>query len=525
MSRLPKRARGQRENTGSDSSPAPTAEGPGNGGMTPLAAVNTVETVKDVPGPQNSPSYATDFGYVFHDYDIMLPNDNRVQLLARIMSYEPRGIHLVGSEAGVPLPELGYGRIDHFYDTLYEELLKKAVIRDGYRHLPDTMDSGIRPDAPFALWVGEVNNVRVVKAFIDSQSWNDATQSMASAFSRKNRRATEDWETLMTFQIPDLYRMHALLHPPLSDRPNGCVTLTLVNNRKWFDALGTVNASHPCCLDWASNDLSFTSNDIDDILCEAEAAIAILRNELFIKALDNDAGGGFTYGTAGRGVRLDLKYFFTLIHELVYPSGLPEPGGFLIDPGEYNQVLYGDAIYGVDVTKTLGVATAWHLVGYPFVNGAPNGMVYRRGFNQLSPIVYAGMKEVWAVGDQGSELDTAVLYGNFAQLAPLTDSKRVFSSNAYKAWSRSGNAVPIVLPYETDSIVNFDDATSIRHWMEDGGPQSDHQWNEMLFARLDTFITHGPAGMKSYGLHQLSETVSELLRSAGCASWNLPFIR
>jgi hypothetical protein len=525
MTRLPKRARGKRENTATDASPAPTAGAPDAGGLTPLATVNTVETVKDVPGPQNSPSYATDFGYVFHDYDILLPNDNRVQLLARMMNYDPRGVHLAGNESGVTLATLGYGRIDHFYDTLYEELLKKAVIRDGYRHLPDTMDSGIRPDAPFALWVGEVNNVRAVKAFIDSQSWNDATVSMASAFSRKNRRATEDWETLMTFQIPDLYRMHALLHPPVSDRPNGCVIMTLINNKRWFDALGTVNASHPCCLDWSSDNILFTSNAIDDILCEAEAAISILRNELFVKALDNDAGGGFTYGTTGRGVRLDLKYFFTLIHELVYPSGLPDPGGFVIDPGEYNQVLYGDAIYGINEHVTLGVPDAWHIVGYPFVTNAPNGLVYRRGFNQLSPIVYAGMKEVWALGVPSSEIDNAVLYGNFAQRGPLTDSKLVFSNNAYKAWSRSGNATPIVVPYDTMSVVNFDDATDIRLWMEDGSPQSDHQWNEMLFAGLDTFITHGPAGMKAYGLHQMAETVSELLRSAGCASWNLPFIR
>jgi hypothetical protein len=514
LPRVNKKARGSREATASDVSPAPTADASVASGNTPLAAVATIESVKDV-GTQVSMSYATDFGYVLHDMEYEAPNDARIQMFARVMKYSTHGYF------GAVASQIGQSRIDDFYTKLYDELLRKAVIRDGYRHLPDTMDSGLSTDAPFGLWVGEVINVRAVRALIDSVSWNDATKWMAGELSRKNRRATEVWNALQTIQVPNLYRMQALLHPPVSDRPGGSVILTLINNKDYFSQVGTVDGSHPCCLDLAPGDISLDSAQIDNILCEAEAAMQIFRNEAFIKSLDGDSGGGLAWDvSSGRGKRLDLKYYFILINELVYPSGLPDPGQIIVDPGEFTQTLYGDAIYGIYAKKTMSVVDNRYPVGYPFVANAPMGMVYRRGFNQLSPIFYAGLKQVWAVDAPYGDDHSPAIFGSFAQYSKVDSGDDLFDCNAYQMWDRVQNG------FRTANLdVNFDDATELRTWMEEGSPASDHQWNEMLFSKLDSLPMHGPAGIKAYGFHMPVEIPFDLMRSALCSSWNIPFVR
>lgn len=519
MSRLNKGSKGTREKTRQDESPAPTA-GPAAATATPLSQVATIESVKDV-GAVSQVSYATDYGYSYHDYDMEAPNDNRVQLFARMVKYSPLGYH------GKQPVGIGFERIHYFYDNLYSELLSKAVKRDGYRHLPDTMDSGLKTYAPFALWVGEVINVRTIRNLIDSPSWNDATKVMRNDLSRKNRRAIEVWNALMTFEIPDLYRMQALLHPVISDRPGGAIIITLVNNKAWFDEFGTVDATHPCCLNVVNkggspgaNQISFSSARIDDILCEAEAAVSVLRNESFIKSLDGDSGGGLTWATGtGRGTLLDLKYYFTLINELVYPMGLPEAGQIVVDPAEFNHILYGDAIYGLYDKVTLGVHT-YHSIGYPFVTGANQGLVYRRGFNTRTTIVDGGFKQIWAtllnIAEGEDMWDDQSFLGAFVH---MMDNQAGGCNYCYTTWTRNEGFTHV------HPSVNYDDATALRTWMEDGRPAADHQWNEMLFAKDDTLPMHGPAGLKAYGFHQPVSVPAELLRAAKCSTWNLPFVR
>jgi hypothetical protein len=526
MARNFKRSRGTRENTAVDAGPAPTASGPAAGGITPLGAVTTTETVKDVPQVSQMASYPTDFGYIFHDLKYEDPNVNQVQFYARILRYSLTG-YFGATPAGI-----GFERIDDFYTTLYDKLLSKAVIRDGYRHLPDTLATNITTEALFGLWVGEVVNVRAVRALIDSISWNDATITLRGELSRKYRRAVEVWNDLSTFQIPMVYTMHAMLHPVVSDQPGGAVIFSLVNNSVYFNALGS-QGTPGCYVDWTrADDIVLNSSNIDDILCEAEAAVQILRNETFVKALTG-ANAGFTYTT---GYQADIKYFFTLMHELVYPSGLPEPGQIVVDPGEFQQILYGDAIYGYYAKKTVGVVDNRYPVGYPFVTGANMGLVYRRGFNQLSPVVFGGFKQPWAVKDMYGSDHTPSVLGLFAQCAKMDGSDQMYDCNAYRCWSKDVHNYYDPTPvtggwktstgwYSVQEDVNFDDATELRSWMEDGSPASDHQWNEQLFSKLDPSNFHGPAGMKAYGFHMPVDVPAELLRASLCSAWNLPYIR
>lgn len=508
MPRIKKRSRGARENTATDAGPAPTASAPAAGGITPLAAVSTIESVKDVPAQNQLVSYATDFGYIFHDLKYEDPNVNQVQFYARMMHYSTHGYF------GTEPTGIGFEQIDNFWATLYDKLLKKAVVRDGYRHLPDSLAAMTAVDALFGLWVGEVVNVRTVRALIDSTSWNDATLTMSGDLSRKNRRATEVWNSLSTIQIPDIFRMQALLHPVISDRPGGAVIATLVNNKQYFDQLGTT-ATPSCCLNWdEASDISLVSARIDDILSEAESAVQILRNESFVKALSG-SNAGFTYTT---GYQADIKYFFTLIEELVYPAGLPDPGQIVVDPAEFQQVLYGDAIYGIYASKAMGAVTGRYQVGYPFITGAVRGLVYRRGFNQLSPIVYGGFKQPWAVLLPYGADHVPAVAGCFAQLSK-TDSVQLYDCNAYRMWSEVSGWTTVV------ADPNFDDGTELRSWLEEGSPAADHQWNEMMFQKLEPSLFHGPAGLKAYGFHMPVEVPAELLRSALCSSWNVPYVR
>jgi hypothetical protein len=497
-------SRGTRENTKVDESPAPTAGSAAAGGTTPLAQVATPESVKDVGTPIQL-TYATDFGYTLYDLEYEDPNNDRVQLFSRVIEFSPTGFLGIS-----PPSDVGIEHIEEFYTTLYDKLLTKAVVRDGYRHLPDTLTSGLDIRDVYALWLSAVINVRTVRALIDSTSWNDATKSYRNQWSRKNRRATEVWNDLSTFEVPQIYRMLALLHPPTADKPGGNVIITFAALKPFWDGLfdtvptSALNLTGP-------GSIMLDSNGVDSILAEAEDVVRALRYCSTI--------AGATWAT---GYDTDLKYFITLMNELVYPMGLPESGQIMVDPMEFNQTLYGDAIYGTFGKRNVGVLTSRNQVGYPVI--AADGstrLVYRRGFNQLSTLVHAGFKQPWAVQEvSGSEI--AGVLGLFANRSEYSNHQ-LYDSNAYSLWTRDTAAL---VPVTKD--VNFDDGNALRHWMEEGGPQADHQWNEMLFVESDleaTFPIRGPAGIKSYGFHMPVEIPGDLQRSALCASWNVPFVR
>jgi hypothetical protein len=373
------------------------------------------------------------------------------------------------------------------------------------------MDSGLIPEAPYGLWVSEVINVRAVRALIDSPSWNDATKDLRSEFSGFNRRATDVWNALQKFQVPEIYRMQALLHPPVSDSQGGPVILTLCNAYKWFVKFGAIISAHPPCLDWQGGDIDFTRANVTKILQEAEAAVELLSYNPVVPAFDGDAAGGLTWDTTGRGRRLDLKYLDTLIREVVYPSGLPDSGQIVIDPAQFNQLLYGDAICGIDnqVTDVY--------VGYPYLTGSVQGLVYRRGFTDpKDPVMLGGLKENWAVLVKSGVIANQRWYGAFL---PLVDRANLIYGRVWQLYSRNSGW--------TESLpnTNFDDADALRAWMESGAPEADHQWNEMLFANQDTLPYHGPAGSKTYGFHMPFAVVGDIHRSALCSAWRLPYVR
>jgi hypothetical protein len=522
--RLDKRSRGTRESTKTEGSPAPTA-GPTSGGITPEVGIATPESVKDVGSPTQM-SYTTGFGYTFHDLDGLAPNDDRIQSFLRVVRYSPRGYF-----GAVPVG-MGYERIDHFFSAwLYDRILEKAVKRDGYRHLPDTIDNPGIMEARDALFTCEVNNVLAVRAHIDSINWNDATRYIGGELSRKNRRATEVWNALKTIEMNQLSRAHGLLHPPIADKPGGAVLTTLINAKEWFAKFGTIDVSHPCCNDWDVSSFAWTSDNIDNILAEAEAAIQVIRGDIFVKAMDNDSGGGLawtaaTSSPANRGSQQDVKYWATLLHELVYPEGLPETPQIAVDTMRFNEILFGDAIYGVQENWLVTVPDHWYSVGYPYVTDAPMGLVYRRGFAPIDELHYAGMREIWALqkrfsSDNGA--DQSYL-GCFASMS-TTAKDSLLNGNAYLMWSR---VVAGASQFRTSNPLgyNYDDGTDLRLFMEDGSPYADHQWNEMLFGKLDPSAPiHGPAGMKAYGYHMPINVPCDMLRAAWCAAHNIPFVR
>jgi hypothetical protein len=339
---------------------------------------------------------------------------------------------------------------------------------------------------------------------------------MANGMSRKKSRATKAYADLSTIAMNNLTRTQALLHPVISDRPNGAIIFSLVNNYEWFGSFGTVTTLHPCARDIQTQSaITLTSTDIDNILSEAEAAVSILRNEAFVKAMDGDAGGGFTWSTAtGRGTRLDLKYWDTLINEIVLPTGLPEPGEITVDLAQFNQTLYGDAIYGVDHEDTTYLS-----VGYPQTASVANDLIYRRGFIDPSDmIMHAGMRQPWAVLSKSIDPADQTILGGYAQIVE-SNSAISYQSNAYRLWSR-------VAGWYSGAIdTNWNDGSSMRTWLTDGSPTADHQWNEKLLAGQMTVPDHAPAGAKTYGFFQPYMVPPELLRSALCSAHNIPFVR
>jgi hypothetical protein len=529
MARLNK-GKGNRNRTKVDESPAPTAGSSTGVGATPLSQVATIETVKDVL-PVGRLSYATEYGYTFHDYDRMLPNDSRVMVMIRNLIYSPLGYHeqQPGNVDSATKILLGLDRIEAFMTDLYPELLNKAVIRDGYRHLPDTMDNDGIIGPYYGVFVGAVNNCRAVKVMIDNASWNDGTLELKSGLQTLFRRATEDWATLMTLQIPDLYRTQALLNPPLSDSPSGTVLISLVDISKHAEKLGTINSSHPAfILREGGATTTIDASYFKAILSEVEASIAILKFKPFVQAIDGDTGGGFTWSTStGRGVRADIQYWITLVEELVYPMGLPDPGTIVVNPLRMADALYGECLYSMAETDTIGVPSSDALTAYPyFINAdtdAISQLIYRRGFSPRNIFQEAGLDQIWMGLKSNVTIDDGAFFGAFIQVGPQSSvgghgafKYQGKSNNSYRAWKRTGWLSFI-------SEVNFDDADDIKIWMSDGGPSADHQWNDS--ALNEGLITQTPIGMAAYSYFMPPSVPFELHRSALATTFGLPYIR
>jgi hypothetical protein len=204
-----------------------------------------------------------------------------------------------------------------------------------------------------------------------------------------------------------------------------------------------------------------------------------------------------------------------MLHELKYPAigPLPEGVGIVADLGRYNQKLYGEAIYGVDLTDA--TPDVRHPVGYPSIRTGTRA-VLRRGFVPFDIFVESGMDEIWAVETSSREVTLALgfkaQYGLVNTESQLT--KFIVSyMDRFGTWATS------------EGEYNFDDANTLRSWMK-LCPLSDHQWNEGLFCRQDSF--DDPVKVEApavYSGHQDILTPFEGIRSALIENYNIPYYR
>jgi len=334
------RSPGPRTRTRVESSPGPAAESAQPSGVTPLARTATIETVRNVtPGPERTYDLGT--GEIFHDYEIFTPTKNKLKLVQRYIDLSPYGYF------GKTPVGTGHDRVVEFYDTLYDKLVQKAVIRDGYRHLPDSETVKIFTAYPY-LWMYAVRQIRTILILINSRDWNDATRAVSGSFTGLYRRASESWEALKTFQVPELYRKLALNGAPFSDAPGSTLVIDWMilypDTTGMGDLLTTIvdwgNGSHT----GFGNVATYNSkSEVEGSLVEVENIIRVLRYQPMGTCVGLD--GSTCDDTYQTGAQNDLKYGITLLHELVYPAGLPDVGEINIDPVKFNNELYGEAIY------------------------------------------------------------------------------------------------------------------------------------------------------------------------------------
>jgi hypothetical protein len=203
-----------------------------------------------------------------------------------------------------------------------------------------------------------------------------------------------------------------------------------------------------------------------------------------------------------------------MLHELKYPSiGSIITGDVLTDLGRWNQKLYGEALYGVDLEDA--TPDVRHYVGYPEIRTGDKA-VYRRGFEPFNPLNEAGLDEIWAVESDTSD-ETLLLLGMKAQVG-VSDGNAVASKFGTIIVKRDGSRVTPPSEY------NFDDGTQMRAWLENS-LASDHQWNEGIFLRLDSNSVVKPDQPAVYGIHQSVLVPFEGFRKYLCEAYNVPFQR
>jgi hypothetical protein len=291
-------------------------------------------------------------------------------------------------------------------------------------------------------------------------------------------------------------------------------------------AFGTIDGSHPAFIDREASTLDMTDRQtIVDLISEVENAIALLKHEDVIRPIDRSDNTGFTWGSTGRGAKADLKYW-TICHEELesWKMGLPEREDKpVVDPVRIMDIFYGEAIYGVRESVTLGVPDGNEVVCYPNLTEADRNLIYRRGFGQPDKMVDAGLREVWASYEAVAGYSDAVLFGAFATVGQKSSvpggNEYGYSQNNLAIWTREDGwgGGPVI------SIVNVDDADDIKLWSKSHGPMADHQWNDAFLN--DGEVTTPPVGAASYSRFVLTDVPAELHRAALCATWNVTFVR
>jgi len=405
-----------------------------------------------------------------------------------------------------------------FWDQVHERLIDKATIRDGYRHLPDDQTSLCDIyQAYVGLFATACINIRAIKAIVDSIGWNEFLLGQNTIWSRKNRRTMEIISNLHQMQVPSIATLIGCAFPPVAQYDGGPFVATWANMYPYAVLLGAnADANHPAFVDHDVNDIPDTSGEVDDWLAEIENAVSILNFLSTIPSIDRTVSNGFTWTATGRGARDDLRYARTLLHELVFPSGLPDVGQITSNALMFNQLLYGEALYGADVTLTLGVESSREIVGYPHFLGDSSEKVYRRGFlDGKDALVQMGLYNTYMIGDS----DYYAFYlGLTTQIAD--NSKDTKYGLAYAVGIEGSTTLTVI----TDAVA-VDDATTLRSFLEGHSPLIDHQWVDSLFLQRDGHTIHTPSGIASYGYFMPVDLPMEAFRAALCATFNIPYQR
>jgi len=497
--------------------------------VTPVAQISKAESLNDV-APVSKSGIPGSLGHTYYEYEYLEPIDLMPKVVARVIRLSPYGyfpvddgaVELTGESAVFPILD-GTKTVNKIVDFWYRApqlMLDKILRRDGVRFLPDSFDNSHILEWRELLMAAIRMQLRMIRTLIDTTSWNEGTQFLREAFARKNRRCMEAENYASTLQVAPIWRTLGDSEPVISSQAGGPILITFIDFSNIISHLGDISSSHPAFLDKTKvvNLIGTlcTSNGVDDMLREVENAIKLLKGFTDTVALDNDGSDpGFTFLTGeGRGIKLDLKYMQIMLVDLGYPPMGPVSGAIEVNLAKWNQILYGEALYGIDLTES--TPDVRHPVGYPAVTASSKG-VLRRGFVPFSGNVEleSGLDEIWAVETQSYVVTW--LLGTKCQYSMGGDDVVYPSKFGFQYMDRYGTyALP---PAE----YNFDDGTAMRRWLQDS-LASDHQWNEAVLQRLDNAYppvkTEQPA---TYSLHQPADIPFEGLRGALCLVYNLPF--
>jgi hypothetical protein len=492
---------------------------------TPGALRTALETGKDImpPGPK-------DFVFksgTYHDYLVYSPNKATPQCYIRAVDFLLHGFSINGVGGGTAVPAnvyLGATPLLTFWAELYLNQVHKAVRRDGYRHLPDTLTNSGVPKAYFKILLEARSLNTALLTLVNSESFNDATKSMRTKMGGKFRRLTNQAKTLGTFRCPaDLAKWADYLFRIVAIRPGGAFVVTLPELANDIAPI-TGKAGGSYAAGGAEVLTSFfgtvpdldSVNDVwDELLTNIDDAIATLN-------------GTAPAANWNAGYQDDLKYYQILLEELgIEPIGYVEADSIIVDPGAYQNIMFGEAIYGYDLHNT-------NLYAFPVLDFtaatpfSPAGMIPRRGFRPPTDLDEMGVGEVWAAYHSEAanaiavpKADSQVLFGvliqiNNESIAGVTYAKDAFRMyDAKNGWSN------------LDSSLDHNDGTACRTLMTSGNPLGDHQWNDFLFSEEigNTIAQKGPAGLPAYQFHQPYLAPFESMRAELCRIFDVPFYR
>jgi hypothetical protein len=514
--------KGYRRNDRKDGAPPKTSSGSSGN---PAATRTQLETGKDVFPVQ--PADLVFKNGTYHDYWYFAPNRATPQAYLRTVSINLTGWVASGVGGGTAIPTgitIGTGQLYTFWLELYLNLLHKAVRRDYYRHLPDTLVNPTLPKNYFELLLGARETVETLLTVVNSESFNSATKSMRTKFGAKYRRLANQKKALAAFRCPkaladwmdDRFNVVALRSGGafVASVPDFTPIMALITGK----ALGAYVAggASPMTALWGlPMDLDSVNDLWDEILVNVDDAIATL----------NGTAPANTWNT---GFQDDLKYFQILLEEMgTEPIGMIEDKQIMVNAPRFQNIMYGEAIYGYDLDATT-------LYAFPVIDLAaatpfsPSSMIPRRGFEKPTDYDEAGMGEVWAAyhSEAASAVsvpiaDVQILFGCIIQYANESIGSCVAQKDAFRVYDEKNGW------YNIDSSLDHNDGGSLRTLMTEGNPLGDHQWNDFLFAKRlgNSHPQKGPAGVAAYQFHQPFLAPFESYRSWLCGTFDVPFYR